>query len=374
MSRRFDPGSLSRVVVKLGSSSIINDEGLVRLGFLGKLVTTIGRMRKHGIEFVVVSSGAIALGAKRLGLAERPVNIQEKQACASIGQTELMTLYQKLFDTLPLQTGQVLLTRDDLEDRRRYLNARETLLHLLKIGVVPIINENDSVSVDEIKFGDNDELSALTAGLVDADLLIMLTDVDGLYSGDPSGDSKGRLIERIEQPLEELLELAVDHGSPFGLGGMRSKLKSANLCRSYGIPCLIARSRGSVFERALGGESVGTYVVALKEKVPLRHRWLASAAHADGVLVLDDGATEAICHGGKSLLPSGISEVRGEFLRGAVVVLSDARKREIARGVVRYGSPDLVRILGKHASQIEPILGFTFGDEIVHRDHLVLTG
>jgi len=373
MSQRFDPSSLHRIVIKVGSTSIVRPDGLVRLGFLGKLVTTVCQLHKQGANAIIVSSGAIAMGTIQLGRADRPVRIQEKQACASVGQTELMTLYQKLFSTLSMQTGQVLLTRDDLEDRRRYLNARETLLRLLELGIVPIVNENDSVSVDEIQFGDNDELSALVAGLIDADLLALLTDVDGLYDGDPQSDPNAKVIETVNQPIQELLDLAGNRGSAFGRGGMRSKLEAARLCRNFGIPCIVIRSNGSVLEQALRGEPVGTYFVPLSHKVDGRSRWLAKAAAVHGTLFLDEGATQAVTSGGKSLLPRGIAKIAGQFARGAVVILADERGKEIGRGVVHYGSADLERIIGKHGSEIESVLGFTFGDEVVHRDDIVLT-
>lgn len=372
MKQRFDPSSINRVVVKVGSSSIIRTDGMVRLGFLGKLVTTIGKLRRQGVEIVLVSSGAIAMGAKRLDRIERPIRIPDKQACAAVGQNELMTLYEKLFSTLQIRTGQVLLTREDLEDRRRYLNAREALLYLMEIAVVPVVNENDSVAVDEIKFGDNDELSALVAGLVSADLLVLLTDVDGLYKKDPHSDPEARIIGTVNKPVDELLDVANGKTGPFGLGGMRTKIEAARLCQSYGIPCVIARSRGSVLEKVLQGEQVGTFVEPLRTRVDARSRWLAAAAHVHGELILDKGAARALVQGGKSLLPIGILKVTGEFLRGAVVVAKDEAGREIGRGQVRYASEDLQRIHGHQGNEIESILGFTFGDEVIHCDDLAL--
>ncbi len=373
MAARFDPKSLKRIVIKVGSSSIVNPAGLVRLGFLGKLTTTIAQLQKQGTATALVSSGAIALGARRVAHGKRPERVQDKQACAAVGQMELMTLYEKLFSSLQLQTGQVLLTRDDLEDRRRYLNARDTLLRLLGLGVVPIINENDSVSVDEIQFGDNDFLSALVAGLIDADLLILLTDVEGLHDGDPAVDPTAKIVPLIDGPLDELLGLAGEKSGALGAGGMRSKLSAANLCRQYGIPCLIAQSKGSVLEQALRGEDVGTFAVPLPNKVGGRGRWLAKAAAVQGALTLDAGATSALRDGGKSLLPKGVAKIEGSFPRGAVVVLNGPDGGEIGRGVVRYGSEDLARVRGRRGDEIEGVLGFTFGDEIVHRDDLVLT-
>ena len=370
---RFNPKSLRRVVIKVGSSSIILNDGMVRLGFLGKLVTTISKLLKRGTEVVLVSSGAIAMGYKRLGMDKRPVHMEDKQACASVGQSELMALYQSLFWTLGIHVGQVLLTRDDLEDRRRYINARETLSRLLELGVVPIVNENDSVSVDEIKFGDNDELSALVSGLIDADLLVLLTDVDGLYDDNPKANGGAHLISRIEPPVSRLLELAADGESSMGTGGMRSKLDAADHCSRYGIPCVIAKGRGSVLEAALSGEEVGTFVLPMDNHIGSRGRWIAKAAGAQGKLIMDAGATRAMTEGAGSLLPIGVTGVEGRFLRGAVVILADPHGNEVGRGVVRYGADDLRMIIGKPGEVIEDTLGFTFGDRIVHRNDFVLT-
>ncbi|MDP8223021.1 MAG: glutamate 5-kinase [Candidatus Lernaella stagnicola] len=374
MPKRFDPTALRRIVVKVGSSSIINEEGLVRLGFLGKLATTIGRWRRDGVETVLVSSGAIAMGSLRIGRDEPPVRIQDKQALASIGQSQLMGLYQRLLSTLGVPVGQVLLSRDDLEDRRRYLNARETLQRLLELGAVPIINENDSVAVDEIQFGDNDQLSALVAGLVGADLLVLLTNVDGLYDSDPRENPDAKVIERLDRSLEEMLEITNGKPSAFGKGGMRSKLEAAQLCHNYGIHCVIARGRGSVLQAVLAGRPTGTYVPPSERGLSGRERWLANAALVAGELVLDDGAVEAMTMGHHSLLPSGIVRLTGDFARGAVIKLVDQRGKEIGRGVVRYGRPALEKIIGKRGDEIEKTLGFTYGDRVIHRDNIVLTG
>ena len=371
--KRFEQSSIHRLVIKLGSSSIIRADGIVRLGFLGKLVTTIGILRRSGVEIVLVSSGAIAMGAQLLNYEEPPVKISDKQACASTGQMELMTLYQKLFSSLKIKIGQVLLTRDDLEDRRRYLNARDTMFRLFDLGIIPIVNENDSVSVDEIKFGDNDEVSALVAGLVYADLLVLMTDVDGLYDADPLSDQEARVIETVEGPIEQFIENARQTKSSFGSGGMHSKLEAAKLSHNYGIPCVIARAKGRTLKKVLAGENVGTLIAPAEKKVDGRARWIAKAAAVSGNIVLDQGAVDAVSTGHNSLLPKGIKSIEGDFLRGAVVVLSDPEDCEIGRGVVRYGREDLDKIIGKHGSEIESVLGFTFGDEAVHQHDLVLT-
>ncbi len=366
---RFDPNRLRRVVIKIGSSSIVKESGRVRLGFLGQLVTVLGRLHRRGIGVVLVSSGAIAMGYTRLGFKEKPGDIPSRQACAAAGQTELMSLYQKLFETNHLQTAQVLLTRDDMEDRRRYLNARETLLKLMEFSLIPIINENDSVAVEEIQYGDNDRISALVAGAVDADLLVLMTDVDGLYTTNSEGNRS--LVPRIEGEMDDWLMACGPNGS-LGSGGMRSKLEAAGLCRQYGIPCLIARSEGVVLDRALNGEEVGTYIVAGERRLDGRHRWLLKAAGVQGALQIDEGARKALVEGKKSLLPKGVIGVEGDFARGAVVRILDADGREVGRGVVRYNAADLSRIRKCYGHEITGILGYTFGDEVIHRDNLVL--
>ena len=369
---RFDPAKLRRVVFKVGTSSILKETGLVRLGFLGKLVTTIGRLHADGVGVVLVTSGAIALGARQLGLEKRPVRLQDKQACAAAGQTELMSLYEKLFSTLGIHTGQVLLTRDALEDRRRYLYARETMLRLLEWGVVPVVNENDSVAVDEIQFGDNDELSGLVAALIDADLLVMLTDVEGLYDADPKSSPGAKIIDTLDQPIDELLDKVGGRPTRFGRGGMRSKLMAARFCRNCGIACIIAASRSNLLDPILAGEAVGSFVPP-GPRVDGRCRWLAKAATAQGSIKMDAGAAEALRLGKKSLLPKGVMSIKGEFSRGDAVILLDEKGREIGRGMARYASHDLARIKGKHGREIETVLGYTFGDEVVHRVDLALT-
>ncbi len=370
--RRFDPTNLRRVVFKVGTSSILKENGLVRLGFLGKLVTTIGRLHADGVQVVLVTSGAIALGARQLGLPKRPVRVQDKQACAATGQTELMALYQKLFSTLALHTGQVLLTRDALDDRRRYLHARETVLRLLEWGVVPVVNENDSVAVEEIQFGDNDELSALVAALIDADLLVLLTDVAGVYDADPKTHPDARVIDQLTQPIEELLAMVDDHPSRFGSGGMRSKLLAAQYCRNCGIACIITGSRADQLDQLLAGERIGSFVPS-GPRVDGRARWLARAASVQGTIHVDAGAALALREKHKSLLPKGVIRATGAFVRGDTVRLMDPDGKEVGRGVARYGGADLALIRGKHGREIESVLGFTFGDEVVHRDDLVLT-
>ncbi|RJO68495.1 MAG: glutamate 5-kinase [Myxococcales bacterium] len=368
---RFDPKKLKRIVIKIGSSSIVGQDGAVRLGFLGELVALTGERVRNGAGVVLVTSGAIAMGFTRLGFAKRPADIPSRQACAAAGQTELMALYQTLFSANGQKAAQVLLTRDDIEDRRRYLNAREALSRLLALGLVPIINENDTVAVEEIVFGDNDRLSALVAGLVDADLLVLLTDVDGLCARPPANGEKPEVIRAIDGPLENLGAVVGRAPQKLGSGGMVSKLEAAKTCREYGIPCVIARSSGEALTRVLDGEEEGTFVAPLGRKILARERWLLRAAGVQGTLVVDDGAAAAL-RAGKSLLPRGIAEAAGQFARGAVVEVKDESGAVVARGLARYAASDLRAILGKNTREIESILGYTYGSEAIHRDSLVL--
>lgn len=365
--------NIDLIVVKLGSSSIVEPNGEIRLGFLGELATSIARLRDKNIGVVLVSSGAIAKGFTRLGLLKRPSDIPTKQACAAIGQADIMNMYQNLFSLLNIQTAQVLLTRDDLEDRRRYLNAREAIMRMLSLGVLPIVNENDSVSVEEIQFGDNDQLSALVAGLISADLLVLMTDVEGLYKTVPSEDSQGKLIRVVDQPIDELVSLVQkNNGNTLGTGGMCSKLEAARLCRQYGTHCIIAKSSADTLKMLMHNQPVGTYFVPLDHKIDSRRIWLSMAAAVNGTLTIDGGAAKALLKGGNSLLPRGVKNISGQFLRGSVVSVVDENGEEIARGVVRYKYSDLEKIMGHYGSEIESILNYTFGDEVIHCDNMVL--
>jgi len=374
MHAKLEIKTSNTIVIKLGSSSIVQPDGQVRLGFLGELVSTVAKLRKKGINVVLVSSGAIAKGYTRFGFKKRPTDIPTKQTCAAVGQADMMNMYQNLFDLVGIQTAQVLLTRDDLEDRRRYINAREALLRMLSLSVLPIVNENDSVSVEEIQFGDNDQLSALVAGLISADLLVMLTDVEGLYKIVPTKTSPGELIEVVDKSVDELLPLVKSslNGNGLGTGGMHSKLEAARLCRQYGLACIIAKSSARTLRSLARNKSVGTYFIPLEHKIDSRRIWLSMAAAVSGTLILDDGACKALLEGGHSLLPKGLVDIKGKFMRGAVVSLRQQDGHEIARGIVRYKSEALQEIKGHYGHEIESILRYTFGDEVVHCDNMVL--
>ena len=372
MNERFDPAKLRRVILKVGSNSIVSKNGEVRLGFLGELVTIISRLMKAGTGVVLVSSGAIAMGFTRIGLSKKPTDIPSRQACAALGQTELMSLYQRLFDAQGTRSAQVLLVRDDLEDRRRYLNAREALLKLIDLKVVPVVNENDSVGIEEIVYGDNDLLSALVAGAVDADLLVLLTDVEGLYDSPPGVHHGAKLIHRVTGDIGVHLLSASGSSSGLGSGGMRSKLEAAALCSGLGIPTVISKADGTALGEVLSGGERGTFIPAVPRKVDSRRRWLSKAAQVQGTLTLDDGAVVAITQKQKSLLPTGITSVEGDFPRGAPISLCTTDGLEIGRGFSRYPADDLRRVIGKHGKAINRELGYTFGDEAVHKDDMVL--
>ncbi len=371
MTQRFDPTELGRIVIKIGSSSIVDADGRVNLGFLGNLVTKVQDLHRRGVGVVLVSSGAIAMGYTHLGFTQRPSEIPSRQACAALGQMKLMGLYQSLFDTNKLQTAQVLLTREDMQHRRRYLNAREALLRLIELNVIPIVNENDSVAVEEIQYGDNDLLSALVAGAVDADLLVLLTNVEGLLLPDESGSPS--LVSTVNQPLDQILNQVSNEKSAMGSGGMHSKLEAADICRTYGIHCVIAKAKGSVLKQVLQGEQTGTHFPPVVHKLVPKQRWIHQAAGTQGGIKIDEGASKAVLDHRKSLLPKGVLSVDGSFIRGAVIAIKNENGQEIARGVTRYNSKDLQKIQGCFGHEIESILGYTFGDEVVHCDNLVPT-
>jgi glutamate 5-kinase len=309
----------------------------------------------------------------RLGLSSRPRSIPEKQAAAAVGQSHLMWHYEQAFSRHKLQVAQVLLTQEDISHRTRYLNARNTLTTLLQLRVLPIINENDTVAVEEIKVGDNDNLAALVAHLIDADLLVILTDVDGLYATDPRRDPNARGIELVETISPELARLVwVDEG-PISIGGMGTKLVAAQKAVTSGIPMIIAGGgEPQVIRRILRGEPVGTYFLPKGDRLAARKRWIAFAAPPQGRLYVDRGACRAVAEGGKSLLPSGLLGVDGEFDAGEVVGLLDPEGREFARGVTNYAAQDLEKICGAKTTAITQVLGYKSFDEVIHRDNLVV--
>lgn len=365
-------GHVRRVVVKLGSSVVTTENGLDRK-MIKNLADDIHAMRNTGKEFIIVSSGAIAAGVRRLGLKEGARTIPQKQAAASVGQSRLMTAYDEAFGRYGIRVGQLLLTRDDLTHRQRYLNARNTLTTLLSWGVVPIINENDTVVVDEIKLGDNDNLSALVAVMASADLLITLTDIEGLMDCDPRVNSDACLIPVVENITPELRDLAGGTSSGVGRGGMASKLEAASKAQLSGVPMIITRGKvENVIARALAGDPCGTLILPAKEKMSARKSWIRYNLRPEGALSVDDGAAHVLLHGGKSLLPIGIVEVEGSFEDGAAVDVTDINGRKIAVGLVNYSSDEMKKIAGRQTAEIDWVLGYRRYDEAIHADNLVV--
>jgi glutamate 5-kinase len=363
--------SARRIVVKLGSSVVATASG-VDTENVGRLTAELSRLRERGFEIVVVTSGARAAGLARLGLDRMPRTIPEQQAAAAIGQPQLMGLYERFFSDFGFHVGQVLLTASDIESRSRYLNARHTIEHLLAHGIIPIVNENDSVVVEEIKFGDNDRLSALVGGLVAAQLLVLLTDVDGLHDGDPRKGGTSRI--ELVTDVDSAEMLATGGAGNLGTGGMASKLKAAASAAHRGIPTIIAQgTRPGVLARIMDPEaSEGTLVAAATSTISGRKHWIAYGMPVRGRVVIDPGAVRAVRDRGGSLLPSGIMEVRGRFEAGDCIGMLDDTGHELARGLVAYDSDACTRIKGVSSARITELLGYHMGDEVIHRDDLVL--
>ena len=361
-----------RVVVKVGAGLITTpDRGADRRRIAALAADLAAVMASR--QAVLVSSGAIVTGAARLGLGGRPRSIPEKQAAASVGQSALMWQYAHAFRRHGREVGQVLLTGQDIADRGRYLNARNTLLTLLGFRVLPIVNENDTVAVEEIKVGDNDNLAALVAHLVDADLLVLLTDVDGLYTGDPRRDPTAQRLHTVAAVTEDIRRLVYDESSDISVGGMSTKLQAAQKAVGSGIPMLIASGREpNVVQRLLAGEPLGTYFAPREDRLTSRKRWIAFAVPPQGRLTVDAGARRALTERGKSLLPSGLVSVAGDFQAGEVVTLAEPAGEEFARGLVNYDAGECTRLRGAKTGDIERTLGYKGVDEIIHRDNLVL--
>jgi glutamate 5-kinase len=364
-----------RIVVKVGSSLVTDDGRGLDHAAVGRWATEIAELKRAGREIVLVSSGAIAEGIRRLGWTRRPSSMHELQAAAAVGQMGLVQAYESAFAKFGLHTAQILLTHDDLADRRRYLNARSTLVTLLGLDVIPIINENDTVTTDEIRFGDNDTLGALVTNLIEADVLVLLTDQQGLFSSDPRRDAAATLVRSARAGDPALEAMAGGAGSPVGRGGMLSKVLAAKRAARSGASTVIASGReGDVLTRLARGEAMGTSLSAPDVSLAARKQWLADHVQLAGRVTLDPGAVRALSREGKSLLPIGVTRVEGEFERGEIVGCFDAAGREIARGLVNYGAQEACRILRKPSSEIEAILGYIDEPELIHRDNLVILG
>lgn len=368
--------NVKRLVVKVGTSTLTFPDSSLNLGRIGEIAKDLVRVRERGKEVVLVTSGAIATGMGRLGWKTRPKTIPGQQAAAAVGQSHLMRIYELMFSEYGQIVAQVLLTQGDINDRKRYINVSNTLSTLLQSGVIPIVNENDTVAVEEIKFGDNDTLSALLMNLIQADLLIILSDVDGFY------DRSGEIVRVVWRITPELKEMAGKEGSSNAVGGMITKLRAAEIVTGAGEIMVIANGRKpNVITRILDGEEEGTVFLpkgftedmANKSfKMPSKKRWIAYSNKAKGTIKVDMGAKNALVNNGRSLLPSGIVDVSGEFEFGDIVRCVDENDTEFARGLTNYSSEELKKIKGKKTSEIESILGYLYYDEVIHRDNLVI--
>ncbi len=367
---------MQTLVVKIGTSSLTQPEtGQLALSTIATLVETLSDLRRRGHRVILVSSGAVGVGCARLGLTERPKTIALKQAVAAVGQGRLMRVYDDLFTTLQQPIAQVLLTRSDLVQRSHYRNVYNTFKELLELGVIPIVNENDTVAVEELKFGDNDTLSALVASIVEANWLFLLTDVDRLYSADPRSVPDAKPITVVSS-IKELTEMQIQtstQGTQWGTGGMVTKISAARIAVTAGVRTVITEGKyPRNIEKIILGELLGTYFQPQPEPTSARKRWIAYGLVPAGKLYLDTGAVGAISTGGKSLLAAGIAEVEGKFNTQDAVVLCDRAGNEIARGLVNYSSEELQKIRGRHSREISAILGYEGVETVVHRDNLVL--
>lgn len=361
------------VVVKLGSAVLTADSGQLDVDFFSRFAAEISQLIARGYRFVLVTSGAVAAGRGVLGYRQPPATIPEKQACAAVGQVRLMWQYEKAFARHRQLVAQILLTGDDIYNRRRYLNARNTITTLLQQDVIPIVNENDTVVVREIKFGDNDNLAALLTSMAEVDLLIMLTDIDGFYAEDPKVNPQAKFLSLVREVDSKVESLAGLTGSSLGSGGMIGKLQGVKKAVAYGIPTVIANGkRAGIVGRILAGDEEGTLFLPRENRLTCRKHWLAYGVKPRGVLVLDRGAVRAILQGGKSLLPSGILASKGSFGVGDPVSCQDEEGSEIARGLSNYAVEEVEKIRGRHSWEIESALGYHSVDEVIHRDNLVV--
>jgi glutamate 5-kinase len=371
--RRRILGKVKRIVVKVGSSILASVEKGLHYEVFSHLTKEISDLKRQGYEIVLVSSGAIAAGMEKLGYKTRPRDITQKQATAAVGQTRLMNIYESYFSRYQQMVAQVLLTHDDLSNRRRFLNARNTLLTLLELGIIPVINENDTVVVDEIKFGDNDNLSALITNLIGADLLLVLTDIDGLCDSDPKANPHARCIPLVEDIDMDMGGIVGETTSQMSVGGMISKIQAARKASRFGIPTVVAQgTKEGVLRQVLKGKEVGTLILPKGEALSSRKHWIAFNPKPKGDVIVDDGAKKAIVQKGKSLLPSGVTRVRGVFDRGDLVTCLGPRGKEFARGLVNYSASELEKIKGHRSHEIETTLGYKYCDEVIHRDDLVV--
>jgi len=365
-----------RIVIKLGTSLLTGGDDHLNENVMSGLVAQAAQLHRQGVELLIVSSGAIAAGRYKLGLPKKLKGIPYKQVFSSVGQSRLMLAYERLFSRHDITVAQALLTKADLSDRAGYLNARNTLLALLELGVLCIVNENDVVAVDEIKeakFGDNDNLSAMVANLVDADLLLLLTDTAGLYTADPRHNPDARLIPRVERIDAKIEKLAADTAGDLSIGGMITKIEAAKLATASGITVVIADGRApDIVLKLAAGEAIGTWFWPLTNRLESRKRWMVSGLSTRGGLVVDSGAARALRKQNRSLLATGIKKIEGKFQRGDVVTLYDHKEAILGCGITNYSSADIDKIKGAHSKKITDLLGYDYGSDVVHRNNLVV--
>jgi len=368
--RNFD--SVKRIVIKVGTSTLTYDSGLLNISRIEKLVRQIANLQNQGFDVVLVSSGAVGAGMGTLKMDTKPKTLPEKQAVASVGQVALIHLYQKLFSEYGKTIGQLLLTKDDFSDRSRFLNARNTMSTLLKNKIIPIINENDAVVVDEIKVGDNDSLSALVSSSIESDLLIILSDIDGLYTANPSEDPNAKLISEVKEIDDKILSMAGGTGSSLGTGGMATKLKAARVATYSGANMIIAQGeKPEILEEIVEGKEIGTLFLKAENTISAKKHWITFNSDKKGKIIIDDGAVKAL-KDNSSLLPIGILEISGEFDRGDSVKIKNSNGETIAIGVVNYTSNELELIKGSPSNKIEEILGDSEYDEAIHIDNMYI--
>lgn len=365
--------SVKRLVVKIGSSLVASSHAGLRENRIEQLSEEIASVRTTGREVVIVSSGAVVAGIEKLGLKLYPQNLPLKQAAAAVGQSRLVRAYEKTFERIGHKVAQVLLTHQDLADRRRFLNARHTLTALIDFGVIPIINENDTVSIDEIRLGDNDTLGGQVAHLVDADLLIILSDVDGVFTEDPRQNPSATLIPLVETITEEIEQRAGSSRNQESTGGMKTKIQAAKHVAEFGVPTLIMNGETpGLLPAIFTGSEVGTFFLPQNRRLPSRKHWIAFTLRSKGQMILDQGAVGALRLRGKSLLPSGIVDITGDFSPGDPVTCIDVQGKEFAKGLVNYSSQTLQKIKGHKTVDVKKIIGTQEYEEVIHRDNLVL--
>ena len=371
--RKFFINKAKRVVVKIGSKALSNGKEKISRKIIQNLVTSITGLRKNNIEVILITSGAILAGNEFLKINIKNSNIIKKQVLSSLGQIKLMTIYSEFFQKEKTRVSQLLLTNDIFQDRKRFLNARAMILELLKMNIVPIVNENDTVSIDEIMFGDNDILASKVASMVDANFLILLTDTDGLYDGNPKKNKNVNLLSMISDDQFDRNILS-DSKDNISSGGMTSKIDAALNVSKFGIPTIIANGmKKDILLKIFSFKDIGTMISPSNKSVKSRKKWIGIGLKTSGKIFVDKGAAEAIVKKGKSLLPSGIKKVEGNFEKGQqVIIIDDSSKKNIARGLISYSSEDLTKIIGIKSSQIESVLGYKYSDEIINRDNLIV--